>query len=138
MKHTNFKVPGLKAANGRGDLPNLGEIPDLLDMRLLRVLIKRSRKMAARGVPWCGLKAAIICQELGMIYTRGNATAISHELVSLEKRGLARREATSRAARWFPTSKAITLDGFGEWAQVTLEEYNITHKEGCVSTPLRT
>lgn len=138
MKHTNFKVPGLKAANGRGDLPNLGEIPELLDMRLLKILIKRSVKMAARGISWHGLKAEFLCREMGMIYTRGNATIISHELVSLEKRDLVRRETTSRAAWWFPTSKAITLDGFGEFAQAKLEEYNITHIKGCVSTPLRT
>lgn len=86
---------------------------DLIDVRILNILVKRQ---------FNGHKRGVTTKYIGWKIGRDNLHKVAGELRSLWFRGLVESEPGARV-RWRATTKAIEAHGFAEGSQTSMERW---------------
>lgn len=93
---------------------------DLLDVRILNLLVVRASKAEGNGYRWFGLSVGQTMRALGMEATRGNVCAVRRAYNSLKLGGRAYRTHGSKRVKWFPSTKEVMRHAID---QTGLEDY---------------
>ncbi len=87
---------------------------DLLDHRILNLLIARATHAEHNGYGWYGFNVGQTLRALGMRPTRENVCKVRSAYRILEREGRAYPLHGSRKVKWFPSSREVVRDAVGQ------------------------
>lgn len=93
---------------------------ELLDRRILDLLIRKAIHAEGNGCGWFGLSVGQTLHALGMKLTRKNIGEVRSSYRILEREGKAYSMHGSLRVKWYPSTKEIVHHAFG---QANLKEW---------------
>lgn len=87
---------------------------DLLDRRILNLLIRRAIRADGNGCGWFGLSVGKTLRALGMKPTRKNVCDVNSAYRILEREGKAYPMHGSLHVKWYPSTNEIIHHAFGQ------------------------
>ncbi len=85
---------------------------DLLDKRILSILIVKAAKAKGNGYRWFGLSVGQTLRALGMRPTSENVCMVKRAYTALERYGRAYPLHGARRVKWFPSTRAVEHHAF--------------------------